>query len=206
MAGEIREFLGTFLSRGACRIGQIHITPDYSLCHVDDASQSQLEIFKDAHDAIGIARYDDAGQYRALKTAPNLRHGWRLTLTNLADVCLALDFLYPAALGTALAFVRAQLTPVNLRETLARQSGMYAVVRKITDEQAQAVVAGACNHQSGCLRHILWSISPGHPTSLSRGGSEVSSSGNEIPLLCAEACNLLIAEGRKLVKPVGASN
>ena len=166
--------------------------------------QSQLEIFKDPHDAIGIARYDDAGRYRPLKTAPNLKHGWRLTLKNLGDVCLALDFLYPAALGTALAFVRRELTPVDLRDTLARQSGMYAVVRKITDEQAQAAVAGACNHQSGCLRQILWSISPGRPTSLSRSRAEVSGSSNEIPLLCAEACNLLVAAGRKVVKPVGA--
>ncbi len=206
MAGEIREFLGTFLTRGACRIGQIHLTPDYSVCHLDDILELQLEVFQDPHDAIGIARYDDAGNYRPLKTAPDLRHGWRLTLTDLTDVCLALDFLYPAALGTALAFVRGELTPVNLRETLARQSGMYAVVRKITDEQAQAVVAGVCNHQSGCLRHILWSLSPGRPTSLSCARSEVSDSRNEIPLLCAEACNLLVAAGRELVKPVRASN
>ena len=80
---------------------------------------------------------------------------------------------------------------------------MYAVVKKITDEQARAVVAKVCNHQSGCLRHILWSISPGHPTPLSRTGSEVPGAGNEIPLLCAEACNLLIASGRQVVKPTG---
>ena len=75
------------------------------------SKQSQLEIFQDPHDAIRIARYDDAANYRPLKTAPNLRHGWRLTLTDLAEICLALDFLYPAAVGTALAFLREELIP-----------------------------------------------------------------------------------------------
>jgi sirohydrochlorin cobaltochelatase len=200
MPGEVRKFLCSFLSSGPCLIGQVRILPDYSLSHVEDAGKAELETFTDPHDAIEIARYDDAGKYRPLKTAPNLRHGWRLVLRNLHETSLALDFLYPAALGTALAFARSELRPVDLRETLARQTGMYAVVRKITDEQAESLVATACNHKDGCLRHILWSISPGNPTSLSRRGSEVQPSENEIPILCAEACNLLVAAGRKIVK------
>ena len=200
MPGEIRKFLGSFLSNGPCLVGQVRITPDYSMSHLEDAGKVGLEIFTNPHDAIEIARYDGAGKYRPLKTAPNLRHGWLLKLKNLDDASLALDFLYPAALGTVVTFARNELQPVDLRETLARQTGMYAVVKKITDEQAESVVAITCNHKTGCLRHILWSISPGNPTSLSRQGSEVRHSENEIPILCAEACNLLVAAGRKIVK------
>ncbi|HEY5704470.1 MAG TPA: DR2241 family protein [Terrimicrobiaceae bacterium] len=200
MPGEISNFLGSFLSRGPCVIGQVRIAPDYSMSHLEDAGKGGLEIFTNPHDALEVAKYDDAGQYRPLKTAPNLRHGWALQLRNLADASLALDFLYPAALGTALAFVRNQLTAVNLRETLARQSGMYAVVKKITDKQAESVITITCNHKDGCMRHILWPISPGRLSSLSRRGSEVEGFRNEIPLLCAEACNLLVAAGRKIVK------
>ena len=200
MPGEIREFLGSFLCHGPCLIGQVRILPDYSLSHLEDAGKAALELFTNPHDAIEIARYDDAGKYRPLKTAPDLRHGWQLKLKSLNDASLALDFLYPAALGTAVAFARNELQPVDLRPTLARQTGMYAVVRKITDEQAESVVASRCNHKNGCLRHILWSISPGKPTSLSRRGSEVQHPENEIPIFCAEACNLLIAEGRNIVK------
>ena len=200
MPGEIREFLGSFLCHGPCLIGQVRILPDYSLSHLEDAGKAALEIFTNPHDAIEIARYDDAGKYRPLKTAPDLKHGWQLKLKSLNDASLALDFLYPAALGTAVAFARNELQPVDLRQTLARQTGMYAVVRKITDEQAESAVASRCNHKNGCLRHILWSISPGKPTSLSRRGSEVQHPENEIPILCAEACNLLIAAGRNIVK------
>ena len=167
---------------------------------MEDAEKGELEIFTDPHDAIEIARYDDIGKYRPLKTAPNLRHGWLLKLKSLHEASLALDFLYPAALGTAVAFARNKLKHVDLRETLARQTGMYAVAKKITDEQAESTVASTCNHKDGCLRHILWSISPGHPTSLSRRGFEIQGSENEIPILCAEACNLLVAAGRKVVK------
>jgi sirohydrochlorin cobaltochelatase len=200
MLGEIRKFLGDFLGSGPCLIGQVRILPDYSLSHVEDAGKAKLQSFTDPHDAIEIARYDDAGKYRPLKTAPTLRHGWRLNLKDLHETSLALDFIYPAALGTAVAFSRNELQPLDLRETLSRQTGMYAVVKKITDEQAESVVASTCNHENGCLRHILWSISAGKPTSLSRRRSEVHHSENEIPILCAEACNLLVAAGRKIVK------
>jgi sirohydrochlorin cobaltochelatase len=198
MPGEIREFLGTFLRLGPCVLGQVRILPDYRLNHVDDAGKAELETFTDPHHAIEIARYDDAGNYRPLKTAPNLRHGWRLSLKDLDEVSLALDFLYPAALGTALAFARKKLNSVDLPDTLARQTGMYAVVKRITDEQAASAIARTCNHGNGCLRQILWSISSGRPTPLTH--REVLRSENEIPLLCAEACNLLVAAGRRIVK------
>jgi hypothetical protein len=97
-----------------------------------------------------------------------------------------------------LAFARDQLRSVDLRDTLARQMGMYAVVRRITDEQAGSLVASTCNHASGCLRRILWSISPGLATPLTH--RDVLCSENEVPLLCAEACNLLVAAGRKMIK------
>lgn len=202
MAGDVQRFLAGFLCKGPCLIGQIRVTPDYSMRHQEDAGKPGLKVFTDPDDAIEIARYDDDGKYRPLKTAPNLRHNWQLQLNDLKNVSLALDFLYPAALATALLLTQARLRTVNLRDTLARQTGMYAVVRKITDDQAESVVLNTCNHEDGCLRHILWSISPHRRTSLSRLAGEVQPSESEIPLLCAEACNLLVAAGRKRLKAV----
>ncbi|HEY5813296.1 MAG TPA: DR2241 family protein [Terrimicrobiaceae bacterium] len=201
MSTQICEFLGGFLQRGPCFIGQVRISPKYCLCHVENAETHGLQVFSDPHDAIEIARFDDAGKYRPLKTAPNLRHGWFLHLKSASEVVLALDFLYPAALGTALAFSQNKLTHVDLRETLGRQTGMYAVTRKLSDEQAQGAVTRICNPRKGCLRVILWSISPDHPTSLTMPGAQIQCSGNEIPILCAEACNLFIAATRRIVKP-----
>ena len=59
--------------------GQILITKragaGFVLSHRDDESLDQLQTYRDAEDAIEIAKYDDAGNYRPLKTAPNLRRG-----------------------------------------------------------------------------------------------------------------------------------
>ncbi len=49
-------------------------------------------------------------------------------------------------------------TPVCLRQTLNRQTGMYRVTRKLTDDQAQNLVKEACRSDSRCLRTILWGI------------------------------------------------
>ena len=205
MPAEIREFLGSFLRNGPCLVGQVRVFPDFTLCHADDAERDDSTIFRDPHDALIIARYDDQGEYRPLKTAPNLRHGWALRLKSLEETTLALDFLYPAALGTARAFAQGTLKSVNLRETLGRQTGMYAVTRKISDEQAESTIARTCNHTNGCVRHILWSISAGRPSSLSREETDIHCPASEIPILCAEACNLLVAAARKVVKSSAAA-
>lgn len=196
--GNFEETLHARLNEGGFRLGQVQVIPKGSgaeLRHCEDGGLNDLETWTDPHEAIAIARFDDEGKYRPLKTAPNLRHGWRLDLGGLRDVWLALDFLYPAALATADAFRKNTLIPVDLRDTLARQSGMYAVVRKINDVQAQELVEQVCRGTPGCLRRILWKITPGQPVSFGTSGSA-----DEIPLLCAEACNLLVAAGREMIK------
>ena len=79
------------------RIGEILVRRRdggaFALCHRDDASCGHLVDYSDANDATEIAHFDDAGKYRPPKTAPNLRHGWRLVLTRPADVRLALNQL-----------------------------------------------------------------------------------------------------------------
>jgi sirohydrochlorin cobaltochelatase len=192
--GRNADFLAERLANGGMTIGQVRVEPGYSLSHRDDAGRGGVKVFTDPHEAIVLARYDDDGLYRPLKTAPNLAHGWRFELSTVEEVLLTLDFLYPAAIGTALAAESGELQPINLRETLGRQTGMYAVTKKITDEQAEKLIGDFCH--TGCLRKILWPISPGIPAPADAQHSE----GSAIPLRCAEACNLLVAEARKVVK------
>src|SRR4029450_1927302 len=70
----------------------------FVLLHRDDESLDQLQTYRDAADAVGIAKYDDAGDYRPLKTAPNLRHGWRLELATVEELRRTLDYFYPGQL------------------------------------------------------------------------------------------------------------
>ena len=186
----ICDFLQQRLDAGEWRIGQVLVRPGISLRHIEDAARQDLKIFTAATDARELAKYDDAGGYRPLKSAPNLRHGWQLSLTGGDDLRRALDFLYPAALGTWLAFGRGELAVTPLRGTLERQTGMYRVTQLITDAQAGEVIRRTC--VEGCLRVRLWD--------LNSAIANPSFAFQNPAVLCAEACNLLVAACRPVAK------
>lgn len=185
----IFDFLQRRLEAGEWSLGQVLVRPDRTLRHVADGGASDPEIFFRPEAAREIARYDAGGNYRPLKTAPNLRRGWELRLADVDDLRLALDYFYPAALGTWLAFERGELRAVPLRETLARQTGRYRVTRNIRDDQAAGVIAQTC--ETGCLRCRLWTIN-----ATTGGLAESRRARNAMPVLCVEACNLLVSACR----------
>src|SRR5580765_4600121 len=207
-------------------------TGGFVLSHRDDKAADQLKVFRSAEDAIEIAKYDDAGNYRPLKTAPNLRHGWRLELETLEDLRRALDYFYPGRLAVFAAWKSDKLQTTPLRDTLDRQSGMYRVAAKISDPQINDLVADFCRSDGGCLRTILWKRdqngviastklptekfdpardqAAARPTQVGTSRCDVRTAQRAVPtnhslaatvpLLCQEACNLLVAECRKVVK------
>ena len=204
--------LRDWLAAGLRCIGQIAIEcqddGSFTLAHREDAARNDLTVHHAAEDAAELARFDDAGNYRRLKTAPNLRHGWRLTLQNLAELRTALDLFYPGRLAAFYAFEKHELVATPLRETLGRQSGMYRIAAQIDDPAANELVGNFCRSEGGCLRTILWRrdaegtvastqlpAEKFEPTHDQTGGGKPV-----LPLLCQEACNLLVAEARKVVQ------
>ena len=195
-----------------CRIGQILVSRanegSFRLCHRDDADREDLTVYRDAEAAVSIALYEDAGAYRPLKTAPNLRHGWSLTLVDARAVRVALDLFYPGRLPAYVAWRRGALQTTPLRSTLARQTGMYRVAANITDDQADELVADFCRSDGGCLRAIQWArdargtaASSLLPAQKFDPAHDQTGRGEQvIPMLCQEPCNLLVAAARKVVK------
>ena len=193
-------------------IGQLLIqqtnSNGFALCHRDDEDRASLEIFRKPEDAIEIARYDNAGTYRSLKTSPSLRHGWRLEVSNLRELQRALDYLYPGRLAMLSAWKHDRLTTTPLRDTLNRQSGMYRVAAKISDEQIDGAVGNFCRSNGGCLRTILWKRDGQEtvpskslpPDKFDLAHDQTGRGEPAVPLLCQEACNLLVAQCRKIVK------
>src|SRR5438094_9512027 len=86
------------------------------LLHRDDESLNQLQTYRDAEDAVGIAKYHDAGNYRPLKTAPNLRHRWRLELATVEELRRALDYFYPSRLAVFAAWKSGYFERTAFRE------------------------------------------------------------------------------------------
>ena len=224
MAGNfIEKLLEASLAAPFC-LGQILIQEsgdNFVLSHRDDDIRNPSDTFRKAEDAIEIAKYNDAGNYRPLKTAPDLRHGWRVELETLEELKRALDYFYPGRLAIFVAWQRGQLRTTPLRETLDRQSGMYRIAAKISDIQIDDLVADFCRSNGGCLRTIFWKrdqrnaiasanlpkqkfdpawdqtrtlSDPGLPTQATRTAPAT------VPLLCQEPCNLLVAACRKVVK------
>src|SRR5437867_955314 len=155
----MRNSIGRVLEAARFCVGQIVVRKSgggFVLSHRDDETVDHLQVFRSAEDAIEIAKYDDAGNYRPLKTAPNLRHGWRLELDTLEELKPALDYFYPGRLAVFAAWEKQQVQTTSLRDTLARQSGMYRVAARISDSQIDNVVADFCRSDGGCLRTILW--------------------------------------------------
>lgn len=201
---NVAEALQAWLDQGGRAIGEIHLRPcqtGWELRHRADEARSDLVDYAGAEAARDLAHYTDTGEFRPLKTAPNLRHGWRLILSDLRELRRALDYFYPAMLGIGLSHSQGDLCPLPLRATLERQTGMYRVTNKITDPQAQVMVGQFCRSDGGCLKHILWPLTPEIPiASLPAEKLSPGARPGEWPLLCHEACNLLVAKAREVVK------
>ncbi len=212
-----RNISDDWLKGPPCRIGQVlirSIAERYQICHREDAERSDLARTGDVEDAAELARYDDRGRYRPLKTAPNLRHGWLLVLPDAAAVKHALDLFYPGRLPAFDAWRQGSLMMTPLRETLGRQTGMYRVTAKITDCEIDALVGRFCRSDGGCLRTIFWKRDENGTVASSRLPPEKFDPSHDqtghdqpaLPLLCQEACNLLVAEARRVVKTTQATS
>ncbi len=212
MAPDIEHALESWCAGSGRYIGEIFIERlaegEFVVCHRDDVDCDGLGVSIDAENAVEIAKFGDAGKYRPLKTAPNLRHGWRLELKDARALRRALDLLYPGRLAMFFIFEKGKLHTTPLRETLERQTGMYRVAARISDDQIDELVGNFCRSDGGCLRTILWKRdAQGAVASLKlppekfdpafdqTGGGESC-----IPLLCQEACNLLVNAAREVVK------
>lgn len=213
---RIVDTITHWLAPGALRrIGEVAIWKSgsgFRLCHIDDvstrgpAAEGALPTHTRAVDARQIGKLDANQKFRPLKSAPSLTRDWLLELQSIDDVREALDYFYPAAIGLWLEHREGKITPTHLRDTLNRQTGMYRVTGLIRDEEAASLVREACAPEN-CTRKILWEISTDLPLQLVREKRlESDSSGGDqdlpekVPLLCCEACNLLVAAARGVVK------
>lgn len=194
------QFLDDCLTSGSVIIGELVVTStgedQFSITHRADAGgERELKRFTQARDARTLSLYDAQGEYRPLRTSPDLEAGWILSLTGKSALLAALDYFYPATVGLARLQQTNALPVVNLRDKLNRQTGMYRSARNITDTQAAQIISDRCDNR--CLKSPLWQVSESTPAHHAAGPPPET---NAIALLCQEPCNLLVADARTLVK------
>jgi hypothetical protein len=136
-----------------------------------------------------LAQFTAAGAFRPLKSAPNLRRGWRVSLADEDTLELALNHLYPGAIADCFA-ARQNPPPItSYREFTARQTGMYRITTLLDDSVAGAAIR-ACCHPDFCLKRRLWSV----------GQLAADAAGEKSIIPCLEPCAILLEFARKVAR------
>jgi hypothetical protein len=164
----------------------------YAVRHVDDgdAPDHELTSYSDPLDARELAKHDERGRYRPLKTAPSLQSGWVFTDLDGDDLLRAVDFLYPATIANWHREQRGNLDVTHWQATAERQTGIYDVVDDLQGEQVKWLAEATCV-DSQCLKRREWDETADAELDVPRGD-------NEFP--CREPCSLVIAAARKWTK------
>ncbi|MFB6222056.1 MAG: DR2241 family protein [Haloarcula sp.] len=186
--------------------GELHLTVtladgkrEYSVRHRADADvgTSALDIHDDPLDAREIAKHDDVGRYRPLKTAPSLQTGWAFPELSASEFVTAVDAFYPATVSNWHREREDELDVTHWRDTVDRQTGIYGVVRtwdRGDGHEHVNWVAEACCDDSQCLKRREWQYDD--ETHL-----DVDGGSGAFP--CREPCSLVIAGARKWTKLEG---
>ena len=155
---------------------------------MDDAGLEGLTVYEEPREARGISKRTEEGEYRPLKTAPNLRRGWMLRVSDDRELAVAMNHLYPAALVHWHLNREGRLEVTNYRENAARQSGIYKRVQRLTDEGVQDA-ARACCEDSVCLKKTLWDVDEENTLQMDRGVGEIP---------CPEPCSIFVSFARRI--------
>jgi hypothetical protein len=158
----------------------------FELRHVEDRARPETELTATPPgQAREIAQFTALGEFRPLKSAPNLKSGWRMRVPDSAALELTLNQFYPGALADWFAAQSPAPPVTNYREFTGRQSGMYRITAMLDDMQAARVITACCSAEF-CLKRRLWTEAD-HP-------ADAAAAKSLIP--CLEPCALLLEFAR----------
>jgi hypothetical protein len=172
--------------------GQVILRQDatggYTLRHVDDALADGLAVSEDPRAAREIARLTEEGEYRPLKSSPNLRRGWDLRVADAGALATAMNYLYPAGIVHWHLHREGRLGLTSFRDNAARQSGIYKRVQRLSDGGVMEA-ARACCEDAVCLKQTLWDVDDKTPLGIDRGDGEIP---------CPEPCSIFVSFARRV--------
>ncbi|WP_225335866.1 DR2241 family protein [Halomicrobium urmianum] len=184
--------------------GQLRITATvdeggqrrYALRNEEDADvpDEDLATYEDPLEARSLAKRDDDGKYRPLKTAPTLRTGWRFAGLSAEGLVQAVDFFYPATVANWYAEREGELDVDHWRETMERQTGMFGLVETWDRGEGHEHVnwvAEACCVDSQCLKRREWQYDD---------ETDLDVDGGDGRFPCREPCSVVISAARQWTK------
>jgi hypothetical protein len=174
-------------------------TRRYELRHEDDADADveTLETHDKPRSARQLAKHDDRGRYRPLKTAPTLQSGWVFPDLGPAALVETVDFLYPATIANWHREREGELDVTHWDENTERQTGIYGLLETWNRQEGHEHVnrvAEACCVDSRCLKRREWEYSEDEDLDVPGGEGEFP---------CREPCSLVHAAARQWTKLEG---
>ena len=166
------------------------IGQDFTLCHAADASIAAGSLQVCGIDGLRtLAANTVGGEFRPLKTAPNLRRGWLTHAHGLSELEMALDHLYPGAVADWYAVNAGDPPITNFRTFVDRQTGMYRTAAMLSDANAAEAIRASCDSRV-CVRRRLWTID----------GLEQDPAGLKSVIPCLEPCALALELSRRAMR------
>jgi hypothetical protein len=191
MNPDMRAFLAAFDTD--IMFGQVavrRVEGGFELRHESDRGAAAVNLTTlNVTEVRAWAQSAAGGAFRPLKSAPNLRAGWRAVAADGAALELLLHYVYPGALPDWFAAQGAHPPLTSYRQFTARQSGMYRITTMLDDAIAGAAIR-ACCHVDFCLKRRLWSVE----------GLEPDAAGGKSLIPCLEPCALLLEFARKVAR------
>jgi hypothetical protein len=191
MNPDMRAFLAAFDTEIV--FGQVivrRLERGFELRHLADrASASDTLTTLNGTELRTWAQSAAGGAFRPLKSAPNLRAGWRAVAADDAALELLLHYVYPGAVADWFAAQSPHPPLTSYRQFTARQTGMYRVTTMLQDAVAGAAIR-ACCHADFCLKRRLWTVEELEPEAV----------GQKSIIPCLEPCALMLEFARKVAR------
>ena len=171
--------------------GQIwicRVDAGFELRHNEDCDRAPADLKTlGLNELRSLATFREDGAFRPLRVAPDLKTGWRVAVSTEDELTRALNLIYPGALADwhAVETDGVDRHVQNYRDYTNRQTGMYRLTQKVTDEEI-GQTARACCHPNFCLKRRAWTA----PSAPAQDANETSA----IP--CLEPCAVLMEMAR----------
>ncbi len=192
------DYLTQSMQNGFSQIGQVSFKnhhDHYIIHHQSDneSAISELDLLSNEEELQAITVWGTDGEYRFLKGSTTLKSGWYYIANDLENLVSALQVIYPACISLLVAHDNKTIRSQSLFAKLSRQTGMYGRTKNISQDGATKLIAEACKAPS-CDKVCLWTYDSEHTQ---MPNTPIAP---QLPLICQEPCNHLVASCRPIVK------